>query len=205
MKIPSQLPSVEALIRELERLPGIGPKSAAAMAFHLVSQPADRIRRLAESIGILPEKVSHCSTCGSLTEEDPCRLCTDPGRDDSTICVVESSPDAFSIERSGAYHGRYHVLGGVLSPLDGIGPAQLRVRELLQRLKPESVKEVILATNPSVEGEATAGYLKQVIGELGLEIRLSRFARGLPVGGDLSYTDEETLAVAIRSRKGIDE
>ena len=205
MKGEGIIPSLDALIRELERLPGIGPKSATAMAYHLVSQPAERVLRLAETISLLPEKVLDCSICGNLTEEDPCRFCTDPRRDGSVICVVEASSDAFSIERTGAFRGRYHVLGGVLSPLDGIGPAELRVKGLLERLKTGQVKEIILATNPSVEGEATANYLNQIIGGLGLGIVLSRFARGLPVGGDLAYTDEETLAVAIQSRKAMEE
>lgn len=195
------LPSIEAVIRELERLPGIGPKSATALAYHLVSEPEARIRRLAEVISVLPEKVLECSICGCLTEVDPCGFCTDTGRDRSLLCVVEHFPDALSVERSGAFSGLYHVLGGVLSPLDGIGPAELRVRELLERLKKDEIQELVIATNPSVEGEATAGYLKSTIEYLGLGIRLTRFARGLPVGGDLLYSDEETLAVAIQSRK----
>jgi recombination protein RecR len=204
MKPLKNLPSLESLIDELGKLPGIGPKSATALAYHLVSQPPERLRRLAEAISTVPKKVKDCSVCGTLTEEDPCGYCTDASRDASQICIVESTLDLLSIERSGAYSGRYHVLGGVLSPLDGIGPAQLRVRELLERLKSGEVQEIILATNPSVEGEATANYLKQVIGDLGLGISLSRFARGLPVGGDLAYTDEETLAVAIQSRKQVE-
>jgi recombination protein RecR len=199
------LPSIEAVIKELERLPGIGPKSATAMAYHLVMESPERLRKLVETISVLPEKVRECRLCGCLTETDPCRFCSEPGRDRSQICVVENFPDALSIERSGAFGGLYHVLGGVLSPLDGIGPAELRIRELLERLKNEEVEEVVIATNPSVEGEATAGYLKGILKDLGLGLRLTRFARGLPVGGDLLYADEETLAVAIQSRKMMEE
>jgi recombination protein RecR len=201
MKPLKNLPSLEALIEELGKLPGIGPKSATNLAYHLVSQSPERLRRLAERISILPERVRDCSICGNLTEVDPCSYCTDTARDGSQLCVVESAVDLLSIERSGAYTGRYHVLGGVLSPLDGVGPAQLRIRELLERLRSGEVREIILATNPSVEGEATANYLNQTVASLDLKISLSRFARGLPVGGDLAYADEETLAVAIRSRK----
>jgi len=205
MKALKNLPSLAALIEELGKLPGIGPKSATNLAYHLVSQPADRLKRLADRVSQLPEKIRECSICGNLTEEDPCTFCADESREGSQICVVESALDLLSIERSGAYTGRYHVLGGVLSPLDGIGPAQLRIRELLERLRSGEIREIILATNPSVEGEATANYLKQTLSELDLNIALTRFARGLPVGGDLAFTDDETLAVAIQSRKKLDD
>jgi recombination protein RecR len=198
------LPSIEALIRELNRLPGIGPKSATALAYHLVGMSPERIKRLAETISALPDRIHHCSICGNLAEQDPCGVCADPARDRSLLCVVENPLDVLSVERTGAYPGLYHVLGGVLSPLDGIGPAQLRIRELLERLKPGEIKEIILATNPSVEGEATAGYLQETIGGLNLGLSMTRFARGLPIGGDLVYADAETLAVAIQSRKAVE-
>jgi recombination protein RecR len=204
MKGFENLPSIAALLNELSRLPGIGPKSATALAFHLVTQPSERIKRLAETIAVLPERVHPCSICGNLTERDPCGVCENPARNQSALCVVEGALDVISIERAGAYDGLYHVLGGVLSPLDGIGPAQLRVRELLERLKSPDIRELILATNPSVEGEATAGYLTEVISGLGLNLTITRFARGLPVGGEMAYADTETLAVAIRSRKQVE-
>ena len=203
MKGSSNLPTIEALISELNRLPGVGPKSATALAYHVVSLPEERIRKLAESIAAIPGKIRQCSTCGNLTEQDPCGICADPSRDQGLLCVVERPLDVLSVERTGVFHGRYHVLGGALSPLDGIGPAELRVRELLGRLKEGDVKEIILATNPSVEGEATAGYLSGVIGGLGLGITMTRFARGLPIGGELVHTDAETLALALRSRKPV--
>ena len=205
MKSQGHLPSLEAVIAELGRLPGIGPKSATALAYHLVSLPMERVKRLSELLGVLPDKITHCTVCGILTETDPCLFCSDASRDNSLLCVVEESLDALSIENSGAYSGLYHVLGGTLSPLDGVGPAQLRVKELLERLKSDQIKEVILATNPSVEGEATAGYLRNLIADLGTDLQLSRFARGLPIGGDLVYTDGETLALAIQSRKPMED
>lgn len=201
MKTQGHLPSLEAVIAELGRLPGIGPKSAASLGYHLVSLPPERVRRLADLLQVLPDRIAHCSVCGMLTETEPCAFCADPSRDRRLLCVVEESLDALSIEKSGAYQGLYHVLGGTLSPLDGVGPAQLRIKELLERLRGDEVAEVILATNPSVEGEATAGYLRGVIADLGGSIQLSRFARGLPIGGDLVYTDGETLALAIQTRK----
>jgi recombination protein RecR len=158
---------------------------------------------LAEAIRVLPEKIKYCSLCGNLTEEDPCYICSDTSRDNHLLCVVERPLDVISIEKTSAFNGLYHVLGGVLSPLDGVGPAELRIRELLERLKTLMVEEIILATNPSVEGEATANFLSETISSLGLEIRLTRFARGLPVGGELTYADQATLSVAIQSRKPI--
>lgn len=204
MKAFRNLPTVESLIAELNRLPGIGPKSATSLAYHLVAQPAERLRRLAETITSLPERIRHCSLCGNLTENDPCSICGDTARDRTEICVVEGPLDVLSVERTDAYRGLYHVLGGTLSPLDGIGPGELRVRELLERLRSGEVREIILATNPSVEGEATAGYLKGIIQGLGLGIAVTRFARGLPMGGDLAYADADTLSVAIQSRKSVE-
>ncbi len=201
MKPQGHLPSLEAVIQELGRLPGIGPKSATALGYHFVSLPPERVKRLAALLDALPEKIIRCSVCGMLTESDPCLFCSDTTRERGILCVVEESLDALSIEKSGAYNGVYHVLGGTLSPLDGIGPAQLRVKELLERLKSDEIEEIILATNPSVEGEATAGYLRSLIADLGGGHKLSRFARGLPLGGDLVYTDGETLALAIQTRK----
>ncbi|MCA9414321.1 MAG: recombination protein RecR [Candidatus Omnitrophica bacterium] len=201
MKPLGNLPSLEAVIQELGKLPGIGPKSATGLGYHLVSLPSERVKRLAELLQVLPDRIGYCSACGMLTESDPCVFCREPSRDQSLLCVVEESLDALSIEKSGAFTGLYHVLGGTLSPLDGIGPAELRVKELLERLKSDEIKEVILATNPSVEGEATASYLRNLIADLGSGIQLSRFARGLPIGGDLVYTDEETLALALQTRK----
>ncbi len=195
------LPTIESVISELNRLPGIGPRSATALAYHLVSLPEERVRRLADSIAAIPGKIRNCSVCGNLTEEDPCGICQDPSRDPGVLCVVERPLDVQSIEKTGVFVGRYHVLGGVLSPLDGIGPAELRVRELLERLRENTFQEIILATNPSVEGEATAAYLSGVIGGLGLQISLTRFARGLPIGGELVHADAETLALALQSRK----
>lgn len=203
MKGSQNLPTIENLISELNRLPGIGPKSATALAYHLVHLSADRLNRLAESISAIPGKILNCSVCGNLTEDNPCRICSDPARDQAMICVVEKPMDVLSIERTGVYRGLYHVLGGVLSPLDGIGPTQIRIRELLERLKSAAVKEIILATNPSIEGEATAAYLRETIGPLDLGITITRFSRGLPVGGELTYTDTETLSLAIESRKPV--
>ena len=199
------LPAIDALVAELLRLPGVGPRSAVNLAYHLVSLPEERVQRLAQAIGTLPRKVRNCSECGNLTEEDPCPICTDPGRDRSLLCVVEDPLDALSIERSRACSGLYHVLGGALSPLDGVGPDRLRIELLLSRLRRGEVREVILATNPSGEGEATAVYLRKAISDLDPSIRMTRFARGLPIGGELAHTDEETLAMAFLGRKAIED
>jgi recombination protein RecR len=200
----SNLPVIEALIQELHRLPGIGPRSATTLAYHLVSLPKERVLKLAESIALIPEKIGACSRCGNLTETDPCGICTDPARDNRLLCLVEKPLDLISIEKTRIYPGKYHVLGGVLSPLDGIGPAQLRIRELLERLKEGTIEEIILATNPSVEGEATARYLSNLIVGLELGIQITRFSRGLPIGGELMHTDAETLALAFKSRKSFE-
>jgi recombination protein RecR len=192
-------PPLARLIDALERLPGIGPKSAQRLAFHLLKQPAGAARELAEALLGLKEHVKNCSRCFNVTDRDPCRICVDASRDEGLVCVVEEPNDLLAMERTGEYRGRYHVLLGALSPLDGIGPDELKVRELLTRLEADAVREVILATNPNVEGEATAIYLAKLLRPLG--VRVTRIARGLPVGGDLEYADEVTLARALEGRR----
>lgn len=192
-------PAVGRLIEALQRLPGIGPKTAQRLTFHLLKQPEAAVRELAEALSELKARVLHCSRCFNVTDADPCRICADPGRDVGLLCVVEEPNDLLAMERTGEYRGRYHVLLGALSPLDGIGPDELKVRELLKRLEVERVREVILATNPNVEGDATAIYLAKLLRPLG--VRVTRIARGLPVGGDLEYADEVTLARALEGRK----
>lgn len=192
---------VARLIEALQRLPGIGPKTAQRLTFFLLKRPADEVKTLAESLTQLKELIVHCGICFNVTEEDPCRICSDPRRDQRIFCVVEEPNDLLAIERTGEFRGRYHVLLGALSPLDGIGPEDLRVRELLFRLETPGVEEVILATNPSVEGEATAIYLAKLLKPLGM--RITRIARGLPVGGDLEYADEVTLSKALEGRREV--
>jgi recombination protein RecR len=195
-------PPVQALIDELGRLPGIGPKSAQRIAFHLLKVPADDANRLAHAIRDAKDKVRFCQRCFNVSEGDLCSFCTDDRRDSSIICVVEESRDIVSVERTGEYHGRYHVLLGAMSPLEGIGPEQLKIRELLERLGPEGVQEVIVCTNPNTEGEVTAMYLARMLKPLGLKV--TRLASGLPVGGDLEYADELTLGRALEGRRSID-
>lgn len=193
---------IDELTSELARLPGIGRKTALRLTYHLLKRPPDEIRRLARSLDDVAERVHACSCCGNFTEQDPCVLCTSPRRDASSICVVEEASDIMAIERTGEYGGMYHVLGGRLSPLDGIGPDELNVAALLQRIGTNGsavVSEVIVATNPSVEGEATALYLQRVLQPLG--VRVTRLARGLPVGGDLEYADGVTIAQAFAGRR----
>lgn len=189
--------AVEKAIHELSKLPGVGRKSAQRHVFYLLKQSDDDIRQLADALLELKSKVIHCSVCFNITEADPCRICTSEKRDRSAICVVEEANDVLALEKTGEFRGLYHVLGGALSPLDGIGPDDLRVKELLSRL--HDVEEVIIATNPNTEGEATAIYLSKLIKPLGLKI--SRIARGIPVGADLEYADEITLARAIEGRR----
>jgi recombination protein RecR len=190
------------LIDELGRLPGIGPKSAQRLAFHILqAEPAD-VRRLAEVLVTVKERARFCSTCGHVTEEEECRICRDPRRDPHSLCVVEESRDVIAIERTAEYRGRYHVLGGAISPIDGIGPDDLRIRELMQRLADGQITEVIIATDPNLEGEATATYLARMLNPLGLEV--TRLASGLPVGGDLEYADEVTLGRAFAGRRRVD-
>jgi recombination protein RecR len=190
---------IQELIDELSRLPGVGPKSAQRLAFWLVKAPPEDAKRLAQVIVQAKERIAFCRECGNVAEGDLCRICRDPGRDVSTICVVEEPKDAATIEKAGVIKGRYHVLGGAISPLDGIGPDDLRVQELLDRVERDHVTEVILATNPNLEGNATAMYVAALLKPLGLTV--SRLASGLPVGGDLEYADEVTLSQALEGRR----
>jgi recombination protein RecR len=197
--ISSAIPRpVQALIDEFSRLPGIGPKTASRLTYFLLRQPAEQTRALAEALATLKERIRFCSVCFNMTESDPCPLCNDAQRDAASLCVVEEPLDVIAIERARSFHGRYHVLHGAISPVDDIGPDDLKIKELLSRLRDGKLKEVILATNPSYEGEATAMYLHKQIAPLGL--RVTRLARGLPVGGDLEYADETTLARAVEGR-----
>jgi recombination protein RecR len=194
--------AVQDLIDELGQLPGIGPKSAQRIAFHLLAaDPAD-VRRLAAALIEVKDKVRFCSVCGNVAQEETCRICADPRRDVSVICVVEEPKDVVAVERTREFRGRYHVLGGAISPIDGVGPDDLRIRELLHRLADDTVTEVILATDPNLEGEATATYLSRLISPMG--VRVSRLASGLPVGGDLEYADEVTLGRAFSGRRLLD-
>lgn len=190
---------VANLIAELNKLPGIGPKSAQRLAFHLLSVSQQEARALAEAIIEAKEKVRHCSVCGDLTEQDPCAICRNESRDSSIICVVEHPRDVIALEKTREFRGLYHVLHGVISPMDGIGPEQLRIKDLLERIKNSQVQEVVIATNPNVEGEATAMYLAKLLAPLG--IRVTRIAHGLPVGGELEYADELTLTRAFLGRR----
>ncbi len=192
---------IARLIDALQKLPGIGPKTAQRLTFFLLKRPADEVHALAQALTQLKSQIVHCSICFNVTEEDPCRICKDPSRDPRLLCVVEEPNDLLAMERTGQFRGRYHVLLGALSPLDGIGPEDLKVRELLARLEAAPVEEVILATNPNVEGEATAIYLAKLLKPL--DLRVTRIARGLPIGGDLEYADEVTLAKALEGRKEI--
>ena len=192
---------VARLIDAFQKLPGIGPKTAQRLTFFLLKQPASEVSELSEALKRAKSQIIHCSTCFNVTEEDPCRICRDPARDPRSLCVVEEPNDLLALERTGEYRGRYHVLMGALSPLDGIGPEDLRVRELLVRLEKDPVEEVILATNPNVEGEATAIYLAKLLKPL--VQRVTRIARGLPVGGDLEYADEVTLSKALEGRREV--
>jgi recombination protein RecR len=190
------------LIDELGRLPGIGPKSAQRIAFYiLAADPAD-VARLARTLNEVKEKVIFCRICGNVSEAQECRICRDPRRDVSLICVVEESKDVIAIERTREFRGRYHVLGGAISPIEGVGPDDLRIRELMTRLADGSVTEVILATDPNLEGEATATYLARLLVPMGLSV--SRLASGLPVGGDLEYADEVTLGRAFEGRRRVE-
>ena len=190
---------VSRLIEEFSRLPGIGPKTASRLTFFLLRAPAEQAVSLAETLRQLRERIIFCSTCFNITEESPCPICQDEGRDRSLICVVEEPLDVLAIERTREYRGLYHVLHGAISPMEGIGPEDLRIRELVNRLRGGSVEEVILATNPSLEGEATAMYLHRQLVPLG--VRVTHLARGLPVGGDLEYADQITLARALEGRR----
>jgi len=193
---------VQDLIDELGRLPGVGPKGAQRIAFHvLAADPAD-VKRLAHALIEVKEKVRFCTICGNVTEEEQCRICRDPRRDPSILCVVEEPKDVIAIEKTREFRGRYHVLGGAISPIDGVGPDDLRIRELVARLADGSIAEVILATDPNLEGEATATYLARMLVPLGVAV--SRLASGLPVGGDLEYADEVTLGRAFEGRRRLE-
>lgn len=190
---------IARLIDELGRLPGVGPKTAQRLAFHFLFSPREEVERLTAALIEAKDRVRHCSVCWNLTDADPCDLCSNPARDVSLICVVEDPKDIAALERTNEFRGRYHVLQGAISPLRGIGPDQLRIRELLDRLQRGEEREVIVATNPDVEGEATALYLARLLKPLG--VRVTRIARGLPEGGDLDYVDEITLSRALEGRR----
>ena len=192
---------VSRLIEELGKLPGIGPKSAARLAYYLLRVPEAEAKALAEAIVAVKEKTVLCSCCQNITDSNPCAVCTNEERQHNMICVVKEPLDILALERTGRYNGLYHVLHGVLSPIDGIGPEDLKIRELRERIETGSVEEVILATNPNLEGEATAMYIHRLLSPLG--IRVTRLARGLPVGGDLEYADEVTLTHALESRQAM--
>jgi recombination protein RecR len=193
--------AIQDLIDELGRLPGIGPKSAQRIAFHLLSADATDVNRLATVMRRVKELVRFCATCFNVAESEQCRICSDARRSDEVLCVVEEPKDVVAIERTGEFRGRYHVLGGAINPLEGVGPDQLRVRELMARLSAGTVKELILATDPNTEGEATATYLALLVKDLGMAV--TRLASGLPVGGDLEYADEITLGRAFVGRRSV--
>lgn len=195
-------PPVQVLIDELGRLPGIGPKSAQRIAFHLLKVPADDVARLAHAISDAKARVRFCERCFNVAEDVLCPICSDDARDSSIVCVVEESRDIVAVERTGEFRGRYHVLLGAMSPLEGIGPEQLKIRELVARIEPEGIEEIILCTNPNTEGEVTAMYLARLLKPIGL--RVTRIASGLPVGGDLEYADELTLGRALEGRRSVD-
>jgi recombination protein RecR len=194
--------AVQDLIDELGRLPGVGPKSAQRIAFHLLATDGDDVERLASTLIRVKNDVKFCSVCGNVAEAEVCRICSDARRDPSVICVVEEPKDVNAVERTREFRGRYHVLGGAISPIDGVGPDDLRIRELLTRLSDGTVTELILATDPNLEGEATATYLARLVKDMGLTV--TRLASGLPVGGDLEYADEVTLGRAFSGRRRVD-
>jgi len=193
---------LELLVEELKKLPSVGQKSAQRLAMHLVKSPKDEALRLADAIRAVKERVGLCSVCGNFSEQDPCLMCSDPQRDPALLCVVEQPVDVLAFERTARFRGRYHVLGGALSPLDGTHPEDLRIQSLLRRLQPGEIREVILATNPNVAGEATALYLSRLLTPLG--VRVTRIARGVPMGSDLEYSDMVTLARALEGRRELE-
>lgn len=193
--------AVQQLIDELGRLPGVGPKSAQRIAFHLLTVDSSQIVDLMDALRRVKDEVRFCITCGNVSEEDVCRICRDPKRSDHVICVVEESKDVAAIERTHEFRGRYHVLGGAIDPVNGVGPDQLRMSELMARLQNPAIEEVIIATDPNLEGEATATYLVRMLSALGLQV--TRLASGLPVGGDLEYADEVTLGRAFAGRRPV--
>jgi recombination protein RecR len=192
---------VQELIDELGRLPGVGPKSAQRIAFYLLKLSREDALRLSHAITEVKDRVTFCTRCFNVAEGDECEMCTDPRRESTVVCVVEEPRDIVAVEKTGEYRGRYHVLQGAISPIEGIGPDQLRVKELLLRLDPERIEEVILCTNPNIEGEATAMYLGRLLHPLG--VKVTRIASGLPVGGDLEYADELTLGRALEGRREV--
>ena len=194
--------AIQDLIDELGRLPGIGPKSAQRIAFHIIQSERVDISRLADVLRTVKQKVKFCTECGNISEEELCRICRDPRRDPALICVVEESKDVIAIEKTREFRGKYHVLGGAISPIDGIGPENLRIRELMVRLAATEIQEIIIATDPNLEGEATATYLSRLLKPLGMKV--SRLASGLPVGGDLEYADEVTLGRAFEGRRTVE-
>ena len=193
---------IQDLVDELGRLPGVGPKSAQRIAFHLLKVPSDDALRLAKAIIEVKERAVLCSTCFNVSMSELCSICSDPRRDTSKVCVVEDPRDIVAVERTREFSGRYHVLGGALNPIEGVGPEQIRVRELLSRIEAEGITEVILCTNPNLEGDTTAMYLARLLKPLGLSV--TRIASGLPVGGDLEYADELTLGRALEGRREVD-
>ena len=194
--------AVQDLIDELGRLPGVGPKGAQRIAFYLLAADPTDVRRLVTALTEVKEKVRFCSICGNVAEEEQCKICRDPRRDEAVICVVEEPKDVVAIEKTREFRGRYHVLGGAISPIEGVGPEDLRIRELMQRLADGAVTELILATDPNLEGEATATYLARLVKPM--ELKVTRLASGLPVGGDLEYADEVTLGRAFEGRRLLD-
>ena len=193
--------AVQELIDELGRLPGVGPKSAQRIAFHILEADPEDMRRLSSAIASVKDKVKFCAVCGNVTEQETCSICRDSRRDPTIICVVEESKDVMAVERTRSFRGRYHVLGGAINPIAGIGPEQLRIRELLNRLSDDQISEIIIATDPNLEGEATATYLVRMLKSLGIAV--TRLASGLPVGGDLEYADEITLGRAFEGRRSL--
>ena len=191
--------AVQELIDELGRLPGIGPKSAQRLAFHILEADPEDMKRLVNALVTVKERVKFCTICGNVSEQETCNICRDPRRDPTIICVVEESKDVLAVERTRSFKGRYHVLGGAINPIAGIGPEQLRIRELLTRLNDSQIEEIIIATDPNLEGEATATYLARMLKTIGVAV--TRLASGLPVGGDLEYADEVTLGRAFEGRR----
>jgi len=191
--------AVQELIDELGRLPGIGPKSAQRLAFHILEADPEDMKRLVSALVTVKERVKFCSICGNVSEQETCNICRDPRRDPTIICVVEESKDVLAVERTRSFRGRYHVLGGAINPIAGVGPEQLRIRELLTRLNDSQIEEIIIATDPNLEGEATATYLARMLKTIGISV--TRLASGLPVGGDLEYADEVTLGRAFEGRR----
>ena len=196
---PSLAPPVARLIEQFHKLPGIGPKSAQRLTYYLIRMPREEAMALAEAIHAVKEQLTFCRSCQNITERDPCSVCSNPGRDQTRVCVVQEPLDVLALERTGVYNGLYHVLHGVIDPMNNVGPEDLRIRDLLQRVTEGQIEEAILATNPTVEGEATAMYIRQLLEPLG--VKLTRLARGLPVGGDLEYVDDLTLSRAFEGRQ----